>query len=278
MKRYLITVLFIAAIISAMRTTTQGATQNADQTRERAVALWQEAIRAKGGHERLESVQNLLISSTVDVESPSGGSSTETERLYVMPGKAWIYTYTPAFDMSLDAVVMNMDRNFCMATLFPPIRLTRCIPEKPIQYLVQDPVIYLMQTKWVRPSPIGVRTDGKGKKQLDVIETKTGNLQIDFYLDRKTRLPIKLVMDWYGGVTQTTGKLGMMSVKLEDYVAVDGIMMPRRVTREPLDQPITRDVLRRDFERARYRFNVAYAENLFDSPVSKKVKRNDWMP
>ena len=73
-----------------------------------------------------------------------------------MPGKAWIYTYTPEFDVSLDATVINKERHFCWLTLAPKSNgvpgLSPCIPDTPIQYLVQEPVIYLMETNWLRPN------------------------------------------------------------------------------------------------------------------------------
>jgi hypothetical protein len=270
----------IAAIISAIGAPTQGAGQSADPSRERAVALWEEAVRAKGGRERLHSVQNLLISSTIDVRAQRGSCVREAERLYAMPGKAWIYTFTPEFDVSVDATVINNERNFCMVTLSPEAsgvpRLSPCIPTTPIQYLILDPVIYLMETNWLRPVPAGLRTEGKGKKQLEVIETKIGKLRVDFYLDRKTRLPIRLVTDWYGGIGQATGRVGLMTIELEDYVAIDGILMPRRVTRELEGEAPVGEVFRRDTERASYRFNVTYDPKIFEVPASKNVKPGDW--
>jgi hypothetical protein len=254
-----------------------------EENRERAEALWEEAIEAKGGHERLRSIKSLLISSTVDVQAQRGSGTTDAERLYVMPGKVWRYTYTPDVRVSLDATVINNERNFCTVTLWPGGSgvppLSNCLPTTPLQYLIEDPVIYLMETNWVRPVPVGARTDGKGRKQLDVVETEVGKLRVDFYLDRKSRLPVRLVTEWYGGITQATGPLGLMTVELEDYAAVDGILMPRGVTRKPqIDKGSVTEVAREDTERARYTFNVNYNPAIFDGPAPKNVKRDDWKP
>jgi hypothetical protein len=315
MKRSRIITFCLAALILTICSPTQGAGQSIDPNRERAIALWEEAVRAKGGRERLHSIQNFLISSTVDVWAQTdrerailakasrdqlqssqnfpifstgdvwfqiASGETQTERLYVGPGKAWIYRYTPGFDVSLDAIVINRDRNFCWVTLAPKAYgvpgLSPCIPSTPIQYLVQDPIIYLMETNWLRPEPIGVRTEGKGKKQIDVIETKVGMIRVDFYLDRKTRLPIKLVTDWYGGLSQATGHLGPMTVELRKYVEIDGIQMPGKVSRERDGEgrgPVG-EANRLDTERAAYQFNVTYDPKIFESPVPKTVKRRDW--
>ena len=276
-------VCIIAALAFATGASAKSSIQKEDDNRARAEALWEEAIRAKGGHERLRSIQSLLISSTVDVRAQRGGGETEAERLYVMPGKVWRYTRTQDVGVSVDATVINIERGLCAVTLapgssgVPPLSL--CIPTTPLQYLTQDPVIYLMETNWVRPVPVGARTEGKGRKQLDVVETEVGKLRVDFYLDRKTRLPVRLVTEWFGGITQATGPLGLMTVELEDYADVDGILMPRRVTRKPrIGEASVTEVSREDTERARYLFNVNYNPAIFDGPAPRNVKRGDWKP
>ena len=269
-------IFVVLALNLAANTQAQAPAGKADVTRERAVALWEEAIRAKGGHERLRSIQNFLISSKIDVEAPRGGGMTETERLYALPDKAWVYTLTPHFDVSLDATVINLERNLCLVTLSPARgdvpQLSRCLPTTWQERLIQDPIIYLMETKWVRPVPVRARIEGSGNNKLDVIETEVGKLRVDFYLDRKTRLPIKIVTDHFYGDSRLTHSMGL-TIRLDDYAAVDGIQMPRSVMRQPEVGPQT---IRRDTEHARYRFNVAYDKTIFDRPVSKKAKSDDW--
>ena len=266
-------ICFVAILTLSIGANAQDSAQNADANRARARQFWEEAIRAKGGRDRLHSVQTVLISSTVKVEAPRGGGYTETERLYALPGKAWLYEFTPDFDVTVDATVINVERNLCMVTLspargdVPPI--SACVPTTWAE-LIRDPIIYLMETQWVRPEPVRTRTEGKGKKQVDVIETEVGNLRIDFYLDRKTRLPFKLVTDDYYGVIEATHRMGL-TVKLDDYVTIDGIQMPGSVIREP---QANRD--RRDTEYAKYKFNVAHDPRIFEHPISRKVKRHDW--
>jgi hypothetical protein len=271
-------VCFFAALTLTVSASAQAPVQKTDANRVRAAALWEEAIRAKGGRERLQSIENFLITSTIDVEAPRGGGLTETERLYAMPGRAWLYEFTPHFDVSLEATVINTKSNLCMVTLSPARgdvpSLSYCLPTTWAARLIQDPVIYLMETKWIRPVPVRTRVEGTGNKQVDVIETEVGKLRVDFYLHRKTRLPFKLVTDEYYGENQMTGRMEL-TVNLDDYQNVDGIQMPRRVTRQPDVGP---QIVRRDTERARYKFNVAYNSTIFDQPVSKKAKSGDWKP
>lgn len=268
----------VAALITAAGTPARGRARKDDADRERAVALWEEAIRAKGGRERLQSVQNFLVSSTILAEASSGGGITESERLYALPGKAWLYELTSRFDVTVDATVINFERKLCRITIsparagVPPVSF--CPPTTWAARLIQDPVIYLMETRWVRPVPVRARTEGEGGRRLDVVETEVGDLRVDFFLDRRSRLPIKLVTDHYYGVTEATQRMGL-TVTLDDYAEVDGIQMPRRVIRRPELGP---QVTRRHTERARYSFNVAHDETIFDHPASRKVKSDDWKP
>ncbi|HEX8115798.1 MAG TPA: hypothetical protein VF521_00875, partial [Pyrinomonadaceae bacterium] len=265
-KRLLTAALsLVAALTLAHAASAQAPAPADDAERERAKALWEEAVRAKGGRERLRSIKSLLISSTVYARAPRGSNTKDAVRLYAMPGKVWAYTYTEEFDVKIDATVVNAGRKLCTVTLAPEsygVRpLSICLAETWTQYLIQDPFIYLLETEWVRPSPLRARTEGK----LDVVETEVGKLRADFYLHRKTRLPVRIVTEWQGGIGRATGSLGPMEVLLEDYAEVEGVRMPRRVTRRLLnsERASVGDPPSGDEERARYRFNVAYDPTIF---------------
>lgn len=276
-------VCVVAALALASAASAQAPAPKEDADRARAAALWEEAVRAKGGRERLHSIQSLLITSTVDARAPKGSNTKDAVRLYAMPGRVWVYTYTEQFDVKIDATVINTDRKLCTLTLAPARHgvspLSRCLPETMTQYLLQDPFIYLLETNWVRPVPVRARAEGEGRKRVDVIETEVGNLRADFYLDPKTKLPFKVVTEWYGGIGRATGTLGPMEVKLEDYEEVEGVLMPRRVTRRLLsiESPVGGPP-NGHTERARYRFNVTYDPSIFDAPIPKRVKPDDWKP
>lgn len=270
----------LAALAFTHAASAQATAQSGDAERERAKALWEEAVRAKGGRERLRSIKSLLITSTIYERAPVNSNTKDAVRLYAMPGRAWVYTRTPEFHVSLDATVLNTGRKLCTVTLAPAgsgvPSLSPCLAETWTQYLIQDPFIYLLETEWVRPVPLRARAEGK----LDVVETEVGNLRVDFYLHRKTRLPVRIVTEWLGGIGRGTGSLGPMEVLLEDYADVEGVRMPRRVTRRLLNSErlSVGDPLSGDEERARYRFNVAYDPAVFERPVPKDVKPDDWSP
>ena len=70
-------------------------------------------------------------------------------------------------------------------------------------HLVQDPVIYLLETKWLQPKILGTRVEGTGSNQMiDVIEAEIEALRVDLYLDIKTRPPFKMVTNVSDGSGQ----------------------------------------------------------------------------
>lgn len=289
-------VFLVAIVVLAINGPVKGQVEESDVSRTRAKLLWEEALQAKGGRDRLHSIHNFLTSGEIHVDAVKGSHISEVQWLRALPGKAWLYEYTPEFDVSLDATVINLERNLCVKTLSPakgdvPPR-SLCLPTTFTERLIQDPIIYLMETEWLRPVPIGTYEGKRGLKRVDVVETVVGNHRYDFYLDRKTRLPVKLVTDEYNGIPEGTEPMGL-TVYFDDYVTVDGIKMPSTVVREPRhipindfsvpslvlsDEPRFPEKVRRDIELFHYKFNVAYEATLFDHPVPKSVKASDWKP
>lgn len=288
--------LLVVLVVLAFSISVKGQVEATDVNRARARQLWEEALQAKGGRDRLHSVQSFLITGEIHVDAVSGSHMTEVQWLHALPGKAWLYEYTPEFKVYLDATVINIERNLCMKTLSPAKgdvpSLSLCLPTTYAERLIQNPSIYLMETKWIRPEPIRTYEGRRGLKRVDVVETAVGNLRVDFYLDRKTRLPVKLVTDEYGGINEETQAMGL-TVYFDNYVAIDGIQMPTRVVREPRHvslnefsvpslvlshEPRFPEKVRRDIELLTYKFNVEYDETIFNGPASRKVKATDWKP
>ena len=295
MNQKRLTVVFnslVAIVILASSSIAQ--VEETDANRARAQQLWEEALQAKGGRDRLHSIESFLISGEIHVDAVRGSHRTEVQWLHALPGKAWLHEYTPEFDVYLDATVINIERNLCMVTLAPAggdvPGLSRCLPTTLAERLVQNPIIYLMETRSLRPVPIRTYEGRRGIKRVDVVETAVGKLRVDFYLDRKTRLPVKLVTDEYRGLIEGTEPMGL-TIYFDNYVTVDGIKMPGRVVREPKHIPLKDfsvpslvlsheprfpEKVTHYIELLKYKFNVAYEKAIFDHPASRKVKASDW--
>lgn len=236
--------------------------QNSNQTR--AAALWEEAIRAKGGRERLQTIQNVLIVSKIKVEAPRALETMEARKLYVLPDRAWLRASFPGFEGGLEVVIFSINRRICSVRIAPdaaklPGR-SPCVFPDWAAHVIQDPVTYLLETKWIQPTLIGTRFERTGSKQVDVIEVEVNRLRIDFYLDRETRLPFKSVIKKSDGTSHLAAH-SEMTINFSDYISVEGIQMPRKITRESAARP---SLVSRQIEHAEYSFNVEYDKSLFD--------------
>src|SRR5205085_10141357 len=81
---------------------------------------------------------------------------------------------------------------------------------------------YLLVTQWLEPKPLSARTEHIGFKRVDVVEVDANGWRIDYYLDTKTHLPIKIVSA-HGPISHAQALMNQ-EVSLEDYAEVDGIM------------------------------------------------------
>lgn len=254
--RVFFSILAIATLAS------NASAQNSNQTR--AAALWEEVIRAKGGRERLQTIQNVLIVSKIKVEAPRDLEPMEARKLYALPDRAWLRASFPGFEGGLEAVILSSDHRICSVKIAPdaaklPGRSPCLFPDW-AAHVIQDPITYLLETKWIQPILIGARTEGTGHKQVDVIEVEVNRLRIDFYLDRETRLPFKSVIKNSAGTSHLAAH-PEMTVNFSDYISVQGIQMPRRIFRESAARP---SLVSRQTEHAEYSFNVTYDKSLFD--------------
>ena len=238
-----------------------------DSNRAQAVALWEEVIKAKGGRGRLHAIKNLLIVSKVKVDARRQVDLMETRRLYVLPDRAWLQATTPALGFSIEARVSSIEDGICRVTVSPKHANVRsvspCLLTEWGTHLMQDPIVYLLETQWLQPKLTGTRVEEISNKRVDVIEAEINGMRVDFYLDGKTRLPFKLVTNQANGVAQSTRHV-VLTVKLEDYANVAGIQMPRKIIRESAARP---SMVSRSIEQAEYSFDVEYKKSLFDEPA-----------
>jgi hypothetical protein len=79
-----------------------------------------------------------------------------------------------------------------------------------------------METRWVKPVPLSVTNGNIGLKKIDVLHTSFENTKIDYFLDRKTHLPLRVAI-FYNGSDRAT-----RVVEFSDYVIVSGVQLPSK--------------------------------------------------
>jgi hypothetical protein len=234
--------LFISLFLAASFC---GDASQQSQRAKDAKALWEKAIIAKGGREQLYTVDSLVLSYQETVRNFLGIPVHRgiVERLYVFPDKSWGWDdgLPPPFRLSIQSV--DLERNVrchVYAGTTPRCGVTRQTGSSPSEDegILQAQYLYLMETRWVRPIPVDVT---KSESKFDVLHTRLGDKKIDYFLDRKTHLPMQVAI-FYGSGDNPT-----LTVEFSKYMRVGAIQMPGKQNRG----------------RISFQINPAYDEGIF---------------
>ena len=226
-----------------------------------ARVIWEQAIEAKAGRERLGDVSNLL-------ESYADRTSIG---LYVFPSKLWVWTDDRPTPLGLYLEMINLDRDlsyFAEEGSGPPVNRGKYeARSRGQQPLVDMQLYYLLETQWVKPIPVNLYTGKVGDHSADIVQTIVNGYRVDFHLDKQTHLPLKVAFPSKNSVGTKYG-LGTYYTTFSDYAAVSGVQMPRKIGYDT-DKP---DI------RLKVEVNVDYDPTLFERPPSLKDGSDAWRP
>lgn len=235
---------------------------SAEETQAEARELWENAVAAKGGRERLSKISSLYLVA-------DQGHGTRQSGLYVFPYYTFDYSYDPARERS-DINVRNVRRGLTWWQLNGnPAKLIK--PDDEDAYLIILPqIVYLIMTKELDPIPLRSRKAWLGSKRVDVVEVDANGWRVDYYLNPKTHLPIKVVLP-FGPRARTNGEMDQ-EILLEDYAEIDGVMMPRRASYSYTTSPLKRA------ERLTFEINPKYDPSIFEQPPTAQMGAEAWRP
>lgn len=257
MKKFFIlscTLFFLLGLVSIYAMNAENS-EPREGTQSEAQRLWELAIAAKGGRERLHSVRNMLIS--------TDGAKYRSVELHVFTNKFWRWTDEPE-PFGQSAKMYNLERGFAYTSdsdgpEAAAIKLHESNLGGGRITLVDAQLFYLMETQWVKPTIIGVSKGEVGGRRTNVVRTRFEDRTIDFYLDRETHLPLKVAL-----VDETNGKV-YLSKTFSDYTTIDGIKLPLKV-----------DTRGKGNLSNSYQLNVEYDEQLFERPPSALAGPDPW--
>lgn len=231
-----------------------------EESWQRARDLWEKAIEAKGGREQLYKVSNIAISTRTRYQkSLLRTGELQHEQFCVIPHKCWFWTDERAISpvgLSVQTIDRENDLGYLTYPNDPesPRKLVGVTPFRRSLVLLPQ-LFYLMETPWLKPKPVKARTEWVGLKKVDVVEVLFEYDRFYFYLDRKTHLPVRVVMPY----VLKKGTEVQRVYTFDDYVNVGGIKLPRKVNWEGWQQRISFEV------------NAAYDEETFERPP--KIER-----
>ena len=222
-------VVWVGAILALWQPRSVPAHQAPPHNREQAQKLWDVAITAKGGRERLHEVSSLLIWYQETTRNFLGivVHRGHVESLYVFPGKLWSWDDGLPPPFRLNVGVLDLDRNFsCRAHLDSKSPICGSAGKMGAREGIDEAqYLYLMETKWIKPTPISVSKERIGLKTVDVLETQWEDKRILYFLNRKTHLPQRVA------VFRGNSKKPRLSLDFSEYAIVSGVQMPGKQKR-----------------------------------------------
>jgi hypothetical protein len=253
--------LTVPPVLSTEITVIAEQTKAHEESKQKAEALWEQAVVAKGGRKRLYQVNSLVIFYQETVRNFLGIVVHHglVERLYVFPDKSWSWDdgLPPPFHLTVS--MSNLERNIS-CTMYAGASSPKCIKPKDAasffnqcEGLGRAQYLYLLETKWIKPVPISVTKGSIGSKTVDVVETRVDGRRVDYYLDRKTHLPQRVVTFFESGRVWET-------YNFSDYKDINGIRMPSVQKKGKIN----------------FQINPAYDETIFTHPPSIETGPKVW--
>jgi hypothetical protein len=234
---------YTVASLSVQPATPHGCAVNSsrvtqDKSRAEAVRVWEQAIAAKGGRGRLYAIQNMLISQNGDYKKqkfslpvkyaidPSKRNHVRSVSLYVFPNKFWdSEDYRPdVFGILMHMYNYETGMKYVITLGEPHHPLEPIGPKETRESRTYGLVSYLLETTWLKPTPLKISTGKIGLRKVDIVQTTLNGERVDFAFDRTTHLPAQV--SYYSTFKDKTY---VTTNTLSDYTEVKGIQVPQTV-------------------------------------------------
>ena len=246
---------------------------SAQEDRRTAQALWEEAIAARGGRERLAGIRSFAILQKTRFR---GFMTRDVARGKVdqivceLPDKWWEFLdYRPGL-MGYSVEVVDTLTGLGWASLSgTPARPFRRPDTNAAYRMRQLQYVYFLQTRSVQPRPRGASRVRLGLRSADRVDTVMDDESVVFYFDPATHLPLrietsrKITLKPPRPEVKGTGQLKYV-FELADYQEVGGVKVPGRVK------------LGGDAAESRVEINPDYDPSIFTNPPASDATIDSW--
>lgn len=174
---------------------------------------WEQAVKAKGGRDRLHSVRSLAVfmkPSVLRMTAPG------TNWLCVFPDRYFEYDGTgPAGNRRALVVDLTADRTAEDTTGIP--RHARHVSAAERDRLALNQIVFLLESAWLQPKPVAMR------RNVLVVEASSRTYQLSLNRDN---LPERILSPPVPGQKPKI----KYDFRLQQYRDFQGVMLPARVT------------------------------------------------
>ena len=231
-----------------------------DETATKARELWEKVLEAKGGRERLRKITNLYVVA-------DQGQGYRQSTLNVFPDYRFDFAYEPV-EENTSIEVSNAKKGIVWWQIHGNAAKPRKYEAEDVYRNLHAQVIYLLVTSDIDPVPLRLRKEWLGLKRVDVIEVEAQGWRVDYYIDPKTHLPLRVVLP-NGLKAHERGDMNHV-ITLDDYAAVDGVMMPHKATHTYTTNPEKLE------DRLKFEINAAYDPQVFEVAPTRRTNGESW--
>lgn len=259
--------VIVMSVVLAVTLHAAQAQDTEGESRRKAGELWELAIAAKGGRERLRRVERIFVS----LRGTPGmfwvrANHSRLDALYVFPSKFRLWTSQNTKKGNRVVTVFDAEKGRAMTV--PTSHRDHCPCSWPGHEgegtMLVGQLLYLMESRWMKPVPVRVSEAQVGLKTVDVVYTTANDYRAIYYLDRKTHLPIRVATLSPNCDENNRELLKYYTVDFSDYAMVDGIALPKRIGFRPFLFSV------------RYELNPPFDASAFDLPPTVLDEPEAW--
>ena len=161
---------------------------------EEASRIWEQMIDAKGGRSNLYQIETMVEETRdyfVYLYPIFAHGKQHSVTVYAFPNGEWSWETAPIFgdkvqtaDLSAGAGYIGYPNN--------DIRKTSDLRREK-EGLKNKQLVYLSETKWLKPKPVRVLLDKNIPRKVEAIEATLDGERVDFWIDRRNHLPVKII-------------------------------------------------------------------------------------
>jgi hypothetical protein len=262
----------ISASLLALFCVSAAAAGSTQEDRQKAVTLWEQAVAAKGGRDRLAGIRSFAIQERTRFKRPTlpeMAVGRVDQIVCELPDAWWEFLdYRPG-QMGYSVRVVNARTGLGWASFGGPARPFLRPDTNTAFRMRQLQYVYFLETRWVQPTPLRASRVQHGSRSADRVETQIEGDLVIFDLDVNTHLPVRI--ETIHKTTLKPPRPGMTGPRehkyiyeLDGYHEVAGIQVPGRVT------------IGGDPAEARVEINPDYDPSIFTMPPSPNAGIDSW--
>jgi hypothetical protein len=233
--------------------------------RVEARQIWEQAISAKGGRERLYAVRNMVVSSSGKYSHRGTKYPIRQEELIVFPDKYWFWNDLRPDVFGLTVEMYNYETNMHYITSpdnpqsqpKPIIGVKRSAGE----LFLYTQLLYLLETNWLKPTLVEATAERIEHRSTNVIQTRVLDRRVDFAFDSESHLLTQVRISRRRDNKEVLDDV----IDLSDYIEADGIKVPQTIR---YDDGMV-------YKKA-FQFNVEYDPEIFLKPSPIEAGPEAW--